>query len=229
MLVFRDTLNCCPGSPAWTFPAGMCWDVLVCAGDICSRGREDEIRIFDRFLEALPHRHKLVVAGNPDRCLERLGKEHGQALFNNANYLQDSAIVIDGIRFYGSPWQPEFFQWAFNLPRGKALAEKWALIPGDTDVLITHGPPFGILDLTPEAENVGCHDLSHALKRVRPQLHVFGHIHHSHGIAVQDGTTFINACICNESYKPNHIVLYYDLALLDDAARDKNSEDKGHS
>lgn len=191
-------------------PAG---DVLVCAGDIGSHGYEREIKAFDLFLATLPHRHKIVIAGNHDLCLEKQGRAQAQTLFNNALYLEDSEVVIEGIKFYGSPWQPEFFDWAFNLPRGKALAEKWALIPNDTDVLITHGPPLGILDSTEEGEAVGCQDLRQALRRIKPKLHIFGHIHHSQGIAVQDGTTFINACICTESYQPDNSVLYHDVLL----------------
>ena len=188
-------------------------DVLVCAGDICRHGHEMEVSAFDRFLEKLPHKHKILVAGNHDWCFERLGKERSQALLKNGIYLEDSDVVIDGVKFYGAPWQPEFFQWAFNVQRGAALAEKWALIPNDTDVLITHGPPFGILDITEEGEKVGCQDLQQAVTRVKPQLHVFGHIHNGQGMASHNGTTFINACVCDERYQPNNTVLYYDLKL----------------
>ena len=84
---------------------------------------------------------------------------------------------IDGVKFWGSPWQPAFYDWAFNVPRGRQLAEMWALIPDDTDVLITHTPPYGILDQVENGELVGCEDLREALLRVKPKLHVFGHIH----------------------------------------------------
>ena len=188
-------------------------DVLIFAGDICSRGHDIDALRFDAFLAQLPHPHKLVIAGNHDWCFELKGKAHAQALLKSARYLEDEAVIIEGIKFYGSPWQPEFFNWAFNLPRGEALAKKWRLIPDDTDVLITHGPPLGILDKTDRGEAVGCYDLRQALQRVKPQLHVFGHIHHSYGRETQGSTTYINACICTESYQPLNPVQCFDVTL----------------
>lgn len=106
------------------------------------------------------------------------------------------------VRIYGSPWQPEFCGWAFNLPRGPLLAAKWQAIPEDTDILITHGPPLDILDRNRGDERTGCADLAQHVKRVRPRLHVFGHIHDSYGTLVLDGTTFVNACACDYDYEP---------------------------
>jgi hypothetical protein len=106
-------------------------------------------------------------------------------------YLQDSGITISGARFWGSPWQPAFNDWAFNLPRGKALAQKWARIPDDTDVLIPHGPPAGFGDQTGYAGNrTGCEDLLVAVERVKPRMHLFGHIHDAGGVW-QHGETLI--------------------------------------
>jgi len=90
-------------------------------------------------------------------------------------------VIIEGVKFYGSPWQPRFFDWAFNLDRGEEIKKKWDLIPMDTDVLITHGPPYGILDLTHEGEKVGCEELMKAVLRVQPKIHIFGHIHEAYG------------------------------------------------
>jgi Icc-related predicted phosphoesterase len=113
--------------------------------------------------------------------------------------------------------------WAFNLPRsGTRIREKWNLIPLDTDVLITHGPGHGILDavrprMTPwgmEEEGrgpLGCEELAIRLASVKPLLHVFGHIHDGYGFHQKDGTTYINASICDEAYKPVHPVLVVDL------------------
>ena len=119
-------------------------------------------------------------------------------------YLEDSEATIGGLRFYGSPWQPWFFDWAFNLERGAPLAEKWALVPDDTDVLLTHGPPSGVLDTTSRGERVGCEELAAALRRVRPRLHVFGHIHESYGVHPADDTLSVNACNCDSRYAPVH-------------------------
>lgn len=186
-------------------------DVLIVAGDICLRGHDYELELFDRFLGQLPHRHKLLVAGNHDWALVDADGEGIKSLVKNALYLKDSGVDIDGVKFWGSPWQPEFMNWAFNLPRGQQLAEVWALIPGDTDVLITHSPPYGILDQIQSGEHVGCEDLLEALQRVRPKLHVFGHIHEGYGVLKKNGTTFINASICDDRYRRVNAPIVIDL------------------
>ena len=167
-------------------------DILVHAGDLTYDGGLDDVERFDDWLAGLPHRYKVVVCGNHDWCFQRAPAEARRRL-RHAVYLQDEAVVVEGLRFYGSPWQPWFLDWAFNLPRGPALAAKWALIPDDTDVLVTHGPPAGVLDLTKRGERVGCADLIERVRVVRPKLHVFGHIHEARGAVVEEGTLFVNA------------------------------------
>ena len=174
-------------------------DVLVVAGDMTAHGDLYGVREFDDFLGRLPHPHKIVVAGNHDWYFE---SHPGQPEFMNAIYLQNNYITINGVKFYGSPYQPEFCDWAFNLRRGLPLAAQWAQIPDDTDVLITHGPPAGILDRTMDGQNVGCEDLLHRVREIKPKVHVFGHIHCAHGAVVKDEITFVNAAICTESYLP---------------------------
>jgi|APLak6261664116_1056043.scaffolds.fasta_scaffold21863_1 predicted phosphohydrolase len=191
-----------------TVPKG---DVLIVAGDVCLRGSDYELALFDRFLGQLPHRHKLLVAGNHDWVLADAGREAAQSRVKNAIYLEDSGVEIEGVKFWGSPWQPEFYDWAFNLPRGPHLAQVWAQVPEGTDVLITHTPPFGILDQVPGGEHVGCEELLKALQRVRPKVHVFGHIHEGYGVLEQDGTVFVNACICDERYRPVNAPILIDL------------------
>lgn len=175
-------------------------DVLVHAGDFSMNGRPQEIERFDRWLAALPHRHKIVVAGNHDFLFEH-EPTRARALLPSAIYLRDELAEVAGLRVWGSPWQPWFFDWAFNLPRGPELAAKWALIPDAVDVLVTHGPPFAVLDRTASGEEVGCRDLLHALARVRPRLHVFGHIHEAYGRHERDGTVFVNASNCDLRYQ----------------------------
>jgi predicted phosphodiesterase len=188
-------------------PAG---DVLVHAGDGCGRGTLDEARAWAEFMRRQPHPHKVVIAGNHDRCFES-DFDEAAALFEGLHFLHDSACEIAGLRFWGAPWQPWFLSWAFNLPRGPELAAKWALIPDDTDVLVTHGPPMGILDRTYAGEPVGCEELRAALRRVRPRLHVFGHIHEGYGTAEVDKTTFVNASICTLAYQPTNPAVVIDL------------------
>ena len=187
-------------------PAG---DVLVHAGDSTSRGTPAQLRSVAAFIAAQPHRHKIVIAGNHDFGLEQ-SPTLGAELFGPA-YLSDSGCEVDGVRVWGTPWQPWFYDWAFNLPRGPALAAKWALIPALTDVLITHGPPMGVLDKTSRDEHVGCQDLREAVAKVRPRLHVFGHIHEAYGVHRDDHTLFVNASNCTLGYEPDNPVIVVDV------------------
>ncbi len=125
-----------------------------------------------------------------------------------------SAVEIDGLKIYGSPWQPRFYDWAFNLNRGAELEEKWRLIPPDTDVLITHGPPHGILDEVERQyyiENTGCEELRKRVEMICPKLHVFGHIHCGYGQIEKFGTEFVNASNCDEEYNPVNLPVIIDL------------------
>ena len=108
------------------------------------------------------------------------------------HYLEDSGVEAGGLRVWGSPWQPEFGGWAFNLPRGEQLAAKWASIPAGLDLLITHGPPQGFGDRSWSAARTGCVDLRARVDVVRPKLHLFGHIHEDGGAWTHAGTTFVN-------------------------------------
>lgn len=133
-----------------------------------------------------------MVAGNHDRCFEQDRAAASAVLGSEIHYLQDEGVNIAGLAFWGSPWQPAYNNWAFNLPRGGALRERWAQIPDHTDVLITHGPPKGFGDLGPYPQRAGCQDLLDTVRRVQPRLRLFGHIHTDSG-AWQDGsTTLVN-------------------------------------
>jgi predicted phosphohydrolase len=176
-------------------------DVFVHAGDFSGYGSLKELSDFNAWLGSLPHCHKLIIAGNHDWCFETMAGV-ARSVVTNAHYLQDEGVEIDGVQFYGSPWQPWFLDWAFNLPRGEPLREKWSLIPESCDVLITHGPPHGIGDLTVRGENVGCRELLKALERVRPKVHIFGHIHEGAGVVEGDHTTFANVSFLDVTYKP---------------------------
>lgn len=166
-------------------------DILIHAGDFSNWGDTESVERFNFWLGTLPHPHKIVIAGNHDFCFER-EPEKAQALLTNGTYLQDESILIEGIRFCGSPWQPWFHNWAFNLQRGEEIRAKWDLIPEDTDVLITHGPPYGFGDQTHRGERVGCEDLLEVVRRIGPRYHIFGHIHEAYGTWTEGNTTFIN-------------------------------------
>jgi Icc-related predicted phosphoesterase len=166
-------------------------DVFVHAGDLCRRGELDELRDAMTWIRGLPHRHKIVVAGNHDWALVR-EPAAARDLMTGAIYLQDEIATVDGITVWGSPWQPEFNDWAFNLPRGPALAEIWNKMPVDLDILITHGPPAGIGDRPVSGRRVGCADLWTRVADARPRLHLFGHIHEDGGFWREGPTSFAN-------------------------------------
>lgn len=167
-------------------------DILIHAGDITRKGSLEDVESFNAWLETLPHPFKIMICGNHDFCFQEQAQEARQRI-TNAIYLEDSGCEVAGLTFYGCPWQPWFGGWAFNLPRGDALAQIWARIPDRVDVLITHGPPEGILDRTHRGDAVGCRDLLARVREVKPRLHVFGHIHEAAGQVEIDGTIFVNA------------------------------------
>jgi hypothetical protein len=166
-------------------------DVFVHAGDMCRGGDLVELRAAADWINRLPHRQKVIVAGNHDWAFAR-EPAAARAMFPGVHYLEDAELTLDGVRFYGSPWQPEFCNWAFNLPRGPALAVVWAKIPSGLDVLITHGPPEGFGDRTTFTSRAGCADLRARVAEVQPRLHLFGHIHQDGGVWQEGATTFAN-------------------------------------
>ncbi|MFC1879552.1 metallophosphatase domain-containing protein [Chloroflexota bacterium] len=185
-------------------------DILVHAGDLTDTGTQAQVGAFNDFWATLPHRHKIVIAGNHDFYFEQSPQE-ARALLTNCNYLQDEAISIESLKFYGSPWTPWFYDWAFNLQRGAPLREKWEMIPPDTQVLITHGPPSGYGDRTTRGEQTGCADLLDAVARIKPWLHIYGHIHEGAGIRRTKYTTFLNASSCDLMYQPVNPAVVVDI------------------
>ena len=175
-------------------------DVLVHAGDVSNVGKSHEIKSFLDWFSNTDYKHKIFIAGNHDFGFEQVQEIAPEYKEKGVHYLFDSEVVIDGVKFYGSPWQPEFYDWAFNLPRGEKLAEKWAMIHGNTDILITHGPAYGMLDWVPSGTQVGCQDLFHRIMEVQPKIHVCGHIHCAYGQKYFNGVEFLNAAILNERY-----------------------------
>lgn len=213
-------------------------DLLLIAGDI-SYAFKGDLAAKEKFLvgpfaqwcEAVPAKYIVVVAGNHDQSIEQWGwplPADGRVV-----YLQDEGVELEGLSIWGTPWQPWFYSWAFNAPqRGGEdfLAQKFDLIPNDTDIIICHGPPRGVGDgvgdpARPDLqEHVGSTALRAAIKRVQPQLMVCGHIHSGAGVNVvahlgpivhygeydtvppahfhQRTTTIVNAAIVNEKYQP---------------------------
>lgn len=181
-------------------------DILIHTGDVMNSGKyQYELEKFlEWFSNVKGYKHKIFIAGNHDILFEDfpiVAKEIFTQ-YPNVTYLQDSSINIEGLKIYGSPWQPEFCDWAFNLPRGEKLKAVWDLIPNDTDILVTHGPPMDFLDMViGQYEHLGCYDLKQKVLSVQPKIHCFGHIHSGAGETEFNDIKFINASVLDESYQ----------------------------
>lgn len=190
-------------------------DVLIHSGDFTRMGEPEEIIAFNAWLGRLPHRHKIVIAGNHDFGFER-DPTLARSLMTNCTYLQDQLVEVEGLRIYGTPWQPRFFNWAFNLDRGEEILKKWKMIPAGIDILVSHGPPLGRGDLTAGRENVGCADLLREVtQRIKPRYHALGHIHEAYGVTTDGVTTYVNASTCNLAYQPVNPPVAMDIKVLE--------------
>lgn len=184
-------------------------DVLVIAGDLTPAHDHDvgfQARWLDTtfraWLQAVPAEHVVAIAGNHDFVFERAPETVPTDL--PWTYLQDTGTTIDGVRFWGSPWQPWFFDWAFNAPKGDTdetfLRERFAVVPDDTDVLVVHGPPAGYGDRTSTGMSVGSAAQLDLVRRTAAQLCVFGHIHEGRGDWQLGPTRLINASAVTLEY-----------------------------
>ena len=187
-------------------------DTIIHAGDMSYKGKEEEIIDFFDWFSNLSFRYKICIAGNHDFFFEREKQDLiKKRIPANVYYLQDSGVEIEGIKIWGSPVTPWFFNWAFNCRRGPSLLHHWRMVPADTDLLITHGPPYGILDNIVNENNAGCIDLLRTVQQIKPKVHVFGHIHESYGQVKRNGTHFINASLLNESYELVNKPILFDV------------------
>jgi Icc-related predicted phosphoesterase len=168
-------------------------DVLIHAGYVSRSGTKDQVTDFLDWFATQSHIHKIFIAGNHDFFFEESElKKISRIIPKNIIYLNDSGVEINGVKFWGSPITPWFNNWAFNRNRGSEIKKHWVLIPNDTDVLITHGPPFGILDETVYGKRTGCEELFLRVYQVKPQYHIFGHIHEEYGAFTKGEITFVN-------------------------------------
>jgi len=176
-------------------------DMIIHAGDLTRGGQKNESIDFLRWFGDLDFTYKIFIAGNHDFFFENESQQEIDALIPaDIIYLNDSGVSIEGLKIWGSPIQPWFYDWAFNRQRGADILAHWSLIPDDTNILITHGPAHGILDLTASNESVGCNDLLSRIRKVNPQVHISGHIHEAYGELERFGIKFINASVVNANY-----------------------------
>ena len=195
-------------------------DILLHAGDFSMMGTEDQIKKFNNDCGEIKHQFKhgiVFIAGNHDWMFQKDNKK-ARSLITNAIYLEDSSIEIEGLKIYGAPWQPTFYNWAFNLDRGVPIKEKWDLIPDNIDILITHGPAYGIQDIVgPNIYNtipkhVGCEELRNRVDQLQNlKLHVSGHLHLSYGIEKIGEKMFVSAASLNERYNVAHRPIILDI------------------
>lgn len=198
-------------------------DILIHGGDFTKLGLQDEIEAFSKWLGKLPHKHKVVISGNHENSFdleheEQLNKDFysnnpinfnvARGLLKNCIYLEHSSVTIEGIKIFGTPYQPIFYYWGWNR-NDQELEKQYKDIPDDSDIVITHNPPYKILDKVCMSmggdPHVGCKHLrENLLKRVKPKVNVFGHIHEAYGIEKIDDTIFINASSCTFRYKPTN-------------------------
>jgi Icc-related predicted phosphoesterase len=197
-------------------------DVLIHAGDFCGRGLMQEAHDFAEWMGDLPHPNKFVTPGNHDRPVEENEKSVRQVFeAHGIQLLIGETTNVDGFSFFGSPYTPTFLNWHFMRDRGAQIQAEWERIPNDVHVVITHGPAYGHGDLTPPwmgapPRHVGCFELLERLRTIRPKVHVFGHIHEGYGVTISDevhGTTFLNASVCTESYRPANAPHQFRLTL----------------
>jgi Icc-related predicted phosphoesterase len=180
-------------------------DLIIHAGDFMNSGRHaSDVAEFAYWFSGLDnYEHKVFIAGNHDRMFEDypdLARDLLTAYGPELIYLQDKAFEVNGIKLYGSPWQPAFYDWAFNLPRcGQDLMRVWNQIPKDTDILVCHTMPFGHCDVTGNL-NVGCELLRVRTDELRPKIFVGGHIHSGAGYKWDGYTHFFNASVLDNSY-----------------------------
>lgn len=204
-------------------------DVLVHAGDFTKKGTELEVMEFARVLRGMPHKYKVVVAGNHDtpfdvknyeRILSRQRNPNPcnpfavKLLLNQFFYLEDSFVEIGGYKIWGTPWSQQHYIGAFNSKDKEFLRDKFMQIPNGMDIIVSHSPPYGILDITRDNKSVGSLSLAQVVERIKPKVHIFGHIHESHGYTCVDGITYINASVCNNRYQAIYQPIVFDLPII---------------
>lgn len=177
-------------------------DAICHTGDFSPRGKTEDVVEFMRWFTTLPYKYKIFIAGNHDWGLFDHEDIMLEYLPENVTYLKDSSITIEGIKFYGTPWQPIFLDWAFNLTE-EELVHKYAMIPNDTDVLLTHCPPYGVLDTCLyDGKIAGSPSLLNRILEINPIVSAFGHIHEQYGeISLYNNTTFVNGSVLNRRYE----------------------------
>jgi Icc-related predicted phosphoesterase len=188
-------------------------DVLLHSGDFTYDGLREEVLEFNDWIGTLDFKHKIVIPGNHELTFDTSNDK--QKLLTNCTYLQhDSVIIYDKIKIFGTPYMPiPTCRTAFSAI-DSVRKDYFSQIPSDTDILLTHSPPFDIFDTIWSGKQVGDKVLREEIKtRLKLKLHVFGHIHEQNGRVKIDDTTYINAAICDLDYKPDNTIHVFEIKL----------------
>lgn len=193
-------------------------DVLIHAGDCTRSGSLSQIDEFTQWMGAQHYAHKILIAGNHDFCFDKSFSDptvpRKMCMHNGITYLCGESASVQGVNFFGFPWQPIHRNMAFNAEECE-LERRLNRVPDDTHVLVTHGPALRIFDYIPEeCAHVGCYALAQRIEQLNElRAHICGHIHESYGFAVResDGIKFANASTCNARYRPVNPPIIIDL------------------
>lgn len=185
------------------------WDLKIPKCDIFIHSGDnditdiDSLNDFNNWLGEIEVKYtKIIIAGNHDFFYERIKKDWCKQLLTNTIYLENEYTEVAGLKFWGSPYTPKFYNWAFMQKRqGEELKNNWSQIPENLDFLITHGPAYGLLDQNQHLEHCGCELLQKEIVKKKPKYHIFGHIHEGYGKFKTKDTTFINCSVLNEHYE----------------------------
>ena len=197
-------------------------DMAICAGDVGNHRQpavnSNQVLDFIEWFSSLNIEHKVMIAGNHDTSIEKGLIKRSKIEYKGITYLLDETKWVADLKIFGSPWTPTFGTgWAYNCKR-ESLHKHWDLIPNDADIVVTHGPPYDVLDVESEGMRTGCRSLLRKMYEVQPNMHIFGHIHEHGGRMmrlIDIPTTFINACVVDLKYDlQNHgIVIDYEKYL----------------
>jgi hypothetical protein len=195
-------------------------DVFVHCGDAVNHlTSARDLRVFNRFVGTLPHKHKLFVSGNHCISLDETRPDLSQKLLNNMTYIQDQLVDIDGVRIYGTPWRPKrgcfYRSEAFGYDAQRIGEDKWSNIPDSIDILLTHCPPFSIRDYSKmHGARLGCPALlDEIVTRIKPRIHLFGHMHICHGTSIYKSEENPHLQSTNSSLADSHDILFGNLAI----------------
>ncbi|WP_127714141.1 metallophosphoesterase [Halobacteriovorax sp. HLS] len=202
-------------------PAG---DILIHAGDFSLlpknsyENRElmlSELSDLKNWFDSIRHlyKHTILVPGNHDWIFE-VDYNFASKFMGETLVLNDSSVTLEGLKIWGTPINLEYRNWAFNRAAGEEILRHYNMIPKDTDILVTHGPPLKILDQAYPQKNsphLGDQDLLSTVEGLKLKAHIFGHIHGSHGTLVRGETTYINASIMDEAYEPSFSPIIFEV------------------